>query len=80
MNIDEEFQEKELIRKAREKLVQADCDLVIANDIGTKRYRQNPDYNNVIAVDSKTVTESGWKSKSKIVKFIRAQIEKQISH
>jgi phosphopantothenoylcysteine decarboxylase / phosphopantothenate---cysteine ligase len=71
---------KDLIEKAREKLVQADCDLVIANDIGTKRYRQNPDYNNVIVVDSKTATESGWKSKSKIVKFIRAQIEKQISH
>ncbi len=71
---------KDLIEKAREKLVQADCDLVIANDIGTKRYRENPDYNNVIVVDSKTATESGWKSKSKIVKFIRTQIEEQISH
>ena len=71
---------KELIRKAREKIVQADCDLVIANDIGTKRYKENPDYNNVIVVNSKTVIESGWKNKAKIVKFIRNEIEKQISH
>ena len=70
---------KDLISKAREKLSQSGCDLVIANDIGTK-YKENPDYNNVIAVNSKTATESGWKSKSKIVKFIRNKIEKQISY
>jgi phosphopantothenoylcysteine decarboxylase / phosphopantothenate---cysteine ligase len=66
---------RDLIEKAREKMIQSDCDLVIANDIGTKRYKENPDYNNVIAVNSKTVTESGWKSKPKIVKFIRNMIE-----
>ncbi len=71
---------KELIRKAREKIVQAGCDLVIANDIGTKRYKQNPGYNNVIVVNSKTSIESGWKNKSKIVKFIRNEIERQFSH
>ncbi len=70
---------KDLISKAREKLSQSGCDLVIANDIGTK-YKENPDYNNVIAVNSKTSIESGWKSKSKVVKFIRNEIEKQISH
>ncbi|HVZ62193.1 MAG TPA: bifunctional phosphopantothenoylcysteine decarboxylase/phosphopantothenate--cysteine ligase CoaBC [Candidatus Nitrosotalea sp.] len=70
---------KELIRKAREKMVQSDCDLVIANDIGTKRYKENPSYNSVIAVNSKTFTESGWKSKSKIVKFIKTQIENNFS-
>ncbi|SMH71997.1 bifunctional phosphopantothenoylcysteine decarboxylase/phosphopantothenate--cysteine ligase CoaBC [Candidatus Nitrosotalea okcheonensis] len=69
---------RDLINKAREKIVQSDCDLVIANDIGTKRYRKNPDYNNVISVDSKTFKESGWKNKSKIVKFIRNEIEKRI--
>ena len=69
---------KELIQKAREKMIQSDCDLVIANDIGTKRYKENPDYNNVIAVDSKTITESGWKNKNKIVKFIRTSIETRI--
>lgn len=70
---------KELIRKAREKMTQSDCDLVIANDIGTKRYKENPSYNSVIAVNSKTFTESGWKSKAKVVKFIKTQIENNFS-
>ena len=70
---------QELIKKAKEKIIQADCDLVIANDIGTKRYKKNSDYNNVISVDSKGTTESGWKDKSKIAKFIRKEIEKRIS-
>ena len=70
---------KELIRKAREKMVQSDCDLVIANDIGTKRYKENPSYNSVIAVNSKTFIESGWKSKVKVVRFIKTQIENNFS-
>ena len=70
---------QELIKKAREKIVHADCDLVIANDIGTKRYKENSGYNNVISVDLKRTTESGWKEKSKIAKFIRKEIEKRIS-
>lgn len=71
---------KDLIEKAREKMNQSGCDLVIANDIGTKRYKENPDYNSVIVVNSKTTSESGWKSKSKVVKFIKNKIEKQILH
>ncbi|MGI0094561.1 MAG: phosphopantothenoylcysteine decarboxylase, partial [Nitrosotalea sp.] len=69
---------KDLIDKARKKITQSSCDLVIANDIGTKRYKKNPNYNNVISIDSKTFKESGWKAKSKIVKFIRNEIEKRI--
>lgn len=68
---------KDLINKAREKITQASCDLVIANDIGT-RYKKNPDYNNVISVDSKTFKESGWKTKTKVVKFIRNEIERRM--
>lgn len=68
-----------LIKKAREKIKLSGCDLVVANDIGTKRYNQNPDYNNVIIVDTKNSVESGWKSKSKIAKFIRNQIESRFS-
>ncbi len=71
---------RDLIKKAREKMIQSGCDLVIANDIGTKRYKENPAYNDVFAVDRINVVNSGWKSKSKIVKFIRNQIEKQISY
>ncbi len=70
---------EQLIKKAREKIVQADCDLVIANDIGTKRYKENSGYNNVISIDLKNTTESGWKEKSKVAKFIRKEIEKRIS-
>jgi phosphopantothenoylcysteine decarboxylase / phosphopantothenate---cysteine ligase len=66
---------EDLIRKARKMLKESGCDLVIANDIGSKKYRENPDYNNVISVNSETATESEWKSKSKIVKFIRNEIE-----
>jgi len=69
---------EQLIKKAREKIVQADCDLVIANDIGTKRYKENSGYNNVISIDLKNTTESGWKEKSKVAKFIRKEIEKRI--
>ncbi len=70
---------KNLIKKAREKQTQSGCDLVIANDIGTRRYKKNSDYNNVIIVNSKTISESGWKSKSNIVKFIKKEIEKNFS-
>jgi len=70
---------EQLIKKARAKIVQAGCDLVIANDIGTKRYKENSGYNNVISIDLKNTTESGWKEKSKVVKFIRKEIEKRIS-
>jgi phosphopantothenoylcysteine decarboxylase/phosphopantothenate--cysteine ligase len=69
----------DLIGKAREKISNSGCDLVIANDIGTKRYKKNPDYNNVLVIDSDKIKESGWKSKSKIVKFIRNEIEYRLS-
>ncbi len=72
-----DISKRDLINKAREKITQASCDLVIANDIGT-RYKKNPDYNNVISVDSKTFKESGWKTKTKVVKFIRNEIERRI--
>jgi phosphopantothenoylcysteine decarboxylase/phosphopantothenate--cysteine ligase len=68
-----------LINKAKEKLKKSDSDLVIANDIGTKRYKENPDYNNVFVVDGISVTESGWISKTKIVKFIKNEIEKKFA-
>ena len=70
---------KDLIGKAREKINHAGCDLVIANDIGTKRYKKNPDYNNVLVIDSDKIKESGWTSKIKIVKFIRKEIESKLS-
>ena len=66
-----------LIQSARRKIREAKTDMIVANDIGL-RYKQNSNKNNVIIVDSKKSIESGWKDKSKIVKFITSEIEKRI--
>ena len=68
-----------LVKQARKKIRESGADLIIANDIGIKKYKENPDYNNVVVVDSKKIIESGWKNKSKIAKFIKNEIEKRIS-
>ena len=67
-----------LIEAARKKLREARADIIIANDIGLKKYRENPDYNNVILVDPKNEIQSGWKKKSEIAKFIRKHLERII--
>jgi phosphopantothenoylcysteine decarboxylase/phosphopantothenate--cysteine ligase len=53
------------------------ADIIVANDIG-KKYQKNTDYNQVIIVDDKKITSSGWKKKEKVVKFIKKEIEKKI--
>ena len=68
-----------LVKEARKKIRESGADLIIANDVGTKKYKDNPNYNNVVIVDSKKIIESGWKNKSKIAKFIRNEMEKRIS-
>ena len=70
---------EKLISEARKKLRESNADLIVANDIGLKKYRENPNYNNVIIVDSKKSVQSGWKKKSEIVKFVHKEIEKRIS-
>ena len=69
---------EKLISEARKKLRESSADLIIANDIGLKKYKENPDYNNVIIVDSKKSIQSGWKKKLEIVKFVRKEVEKRI--
>ena len=66
-----------LIKSAKMKLKESNADLIIANDIGTK-YQKNPNNNQIIIVDEKKATISGWKRKEKIVKIIRKEIEKKI--
>ncbi|MHA7733398.1 bifunctional phosphopantothenoylcysteine decarboxylase/phosphopantothenate--cysteine ligase CoaBC [Nitrosopumilus sp. S6] len=66
-----------LIKSAKTKLKESNADLIIANDIGTK-YQKNPNNNQIIIVDNKNTTASGWKKKEKIVKIIRKEIEKKI--
>jgi len=66
---------KKLIDGARKKLRESCADLIIANDIGSKKYKKNSDYNSVIIVSSKKVIHSGWKSKLKIAKLILKEID-----
>ena len=57
----------------------SNADMIFANDIGSNRYRKNPNNNEVFVVNSQGSKTSGWKKKEKIVKFIRKEIEKEFS-
>lgn len=65
---------EKLVFLSRKKLAESHADIVIANDIG-KKYRKNPNQNNVIIVDSKKESASGWKDKEKIARFVCRDIE-----
>ena len=69
---------KELIREARKKMKESNADMIVANDVGSIRYRKNQENNEVIIVNSETEISSGWSKKEKIAKFIRKQIEEQL--
>jgi len=69
------FSKKKLEESARKKMKESKADLIIANDIGT-RYQKNPDYNEIILVNSKKMVSSGWKRKEKLAKIIRKKLEK----
>jgi len=68
---------KKLEESARKKMKEVKADLMIANDIGA-RYQKNPDYNEIILVNSKKTVSSGWKRKEKLSKIIRKAIEKRV--
>ncbi len=67
-----------LIVEAKNKMKESGADLIVANDIGSRKYKENPDYNNVIIVNSKRITQSGWKDKFTVARFIRNTIETQL--
>ncbi len=69
---------KELENEARRKMKESKADLMVANDVGSPRYRKNPENNEVLIVDSKKVLASGWKTKEKIAKLIKKEIERRI--
>ena len=71
---------KDLIKEATKKMVEANADLIVANDIGSARYKKNPDNNEVLIVNSKKVSSSGWVKKQKIAKFIRKELENQLKN
>ncbi|MBT6806757.1 MAG: bifunctional phosphopantothenoylcysteine decarboxylase/phosphopantothenate--cysteine ligase CoaBC, partial [Nitrosopumilus sp.] len=65
----------QLIKSAKKKLKESSSDIIIANDIGTARYKKNSQNNQIIIVDSKKNIVSGWMKKEKIAKIIKKQIE-----
>lgn len=69
---------KELITLAKKKMNESAADMIVANDIGSIRYRKNPESNEVLIVDSHKVISSGWIKKEKIAKFIRKEIEQRL--
>jgi len=69
---------EKMVSESRRKLRESNANLIVANDIGLKKYKKNIDYNNVIVVDLKRTIQSGWKNKLEIVRFIRREIENNI--
>jgi phosphopantothenoylcysteine decarboxylase/phosphopantothenate--cysteine ligase len=65
----------QLIKLAKKKLIESSSDMIIANDIGTARYKKNSQKNQIIIVDSEKNTVSSWMDKEKIAKIIKKQIE-----
>ncbi len=70
---------KKLEESARKKMKEVKADLIIANDIGIK-YQKNPDFNEIILVNSGKAILSGWKRKEKLAKIIRKKLEKLIAN
>lgn len=70
--------EMQLIKSAKRKLRESSSDIIVANDVGSSRYKKNPQKNQVLIVDSKKVVSSGWVNKQKIAKIIRKAIEAKL--
>jgi len=68
---------KELVVRAKQKLRDSKADMIIANDIG-KKYFKDTRYNELLIVDSKTVVTIGRNKKERIAKLICKNIEKRI--
>lgn len=69
---------KELITLAKKKMNESSADMIVANDVGSIRYRKNPESNEVLIINSHKVISSGWIKKEKIAKFIRKEIEQRL--
>ena len=67
-----------LIKLAKKKIIESNADMIIANDIGSIKYKKNPDNNEILIIDSNSVISSGWIKKEKIAKIIRKELEKKL--
>ena len=72
-----DISKKELVVRAKQKLRDSKADMIIANDIG-KKYFKDTRYNELLIVDSKTVVTIGRNKKERIAKLICKNIEKRI--
>ena len=72
-----DISKKELVVRAKQKLRDSKADMIIANDIG-KKYFKDTRYNELLIVDSKTVVAIGRNKKERIAKLICKNIEKRI--
>ncbi|MFB5645320.1 MAG: bifunctional phosphopantothenoylcysteine decarboxylase/phosphopantothenate--cysteine ligase CoaBC [Nitrosopumilaceae archaeon] len=68
---------KKLEESARKKMKESKADLIIANDIGVK-YQKNPNFNEILLVNSKKTISTGWKRKEKLAKLIRKYLENPV--
>lgn len=68
--------DEDLIESARQKMKEADADMVIANDVGDG-YQSDPENNRVIVVDREGHSSSGRKQKEDVVRFIKQKIEEK---
>jgi len=72
-----DISKKELVIRAKQKLRDSNADMIIANDIG-KKYFKDTRYNELLIVDSKKIVAIGRNKKEKIAKLICKNIEKRI--
>ena len=72
-----DISKKELVVRAKQKLRDSKANMIIANDIG-KKYFKDTRYNELLIVDSKTVMTIGRNKKERIAKLICKNIEKRI--
>ena len=72
-----DISKKELVIRAKQKLRDSKADMIIANDIG-KKYFKDTTYNELVIVDSKTVVTIGRNKKERISRMICKNIEKRI--
>ena len=71
-----DISKKELANRAKKKLKESNADLIIANDIG-RNYNKDPNYNEIIIVDSKGTKNVPRTKKERLVKIICKNIEKR---
>ena len=72
-----DISKKELVIRAKQKLRDSKDDIIIANDIG-KKYFKDTRYNELLIIDSKTIVTIGRNKKERIAKLICKNIEKRI--